>query len=276
MHFLILNSLFISSVGFSLTYFSFLLFNIIPNFNLIFAMFFVILSIYNLNKLTDKCEDLVNLPERKNYVLGNEKTIIIVVILSYFIALLLGLSVNILAAIVLMFPLFAGILYSINLFSKIPRLKNITGAKNVTAALSWTIEIIALPLTCLYKGTLITILVSFFIFINLLVNAIIFDIRDIEGDRANNIKTIPVAIGRSKTRKMLLAAQSTLIPWLAVSIYWGLFTRYIPVLIFCTIYGYWYINYFCNTEKIPKFATDLLVDGEWIFVAVMCFIITII
>ncbi|MCZ3366118.1 UbiA family prenyltransferase [Methanobacterium veterum] len=274
--FLILNSLFISLVCFSLTYFSFLMFDLEPNLKLLFAMFFTMFGVYNLNKLTDKEEDSVNLPERANYILGNEKAIIIITILSYFTALLLGIFVNILDLIVILFPLFAGIIYSVKLLPKIPRLKDITGMKNIIAALSWTVGIVFLPVISSYKGFIITILISSFIFINLLVNAIIFDIRDIKGDRKNNIKTIPVVIGRQKTEKMLLIIHSILIPWLVLSIYWGFFTRYLPVLIFCIIYGYWYIYYFCNAEKIPKFATDILVDGEWIFVALLCFIITII
>ncbi|MGB9978952.1 UbiA family prenyltransferase [Methanobacterium sp.] len=274
--FLILNSLFISLVCFSLTYFSFLMFDLEPNFKLILAMFFTMFGVYNLNKLTDKEEDSVNLPERAKYVLGNEQFIIIIIIISYFTALLLGLFVNILAVIVLLFPLFAGILYSVELSPKIPRLKDITGMKNIIAALSWTVGIVFLPVISFYKGFIITILILSFIFINLIINAVLFDIRDIKGDKANNIKTIPVVIGRSKTKKMLLAIHSSLIPWLALSIYWGFFTRYLPVLIFCIIYGYWLIHYFCNTEKVPKFATDILVDGEWILVAILCFIITII
>ena len=274
--FLILNSLFISFVCFSLTYFSFLMFDLEPNLKLLLAMFFTMFGVYNLNKLTDKEEDSVNLPERANYVLGNEQAIITITILSYFTALLLGIFVNILAVIVLLFPLFAGIIYSVELSPKIPRLKDITGMKNIIAALSWTVGIVFLPVICFYEGFITTILLSFFIFINLIVNAVIFDIRDIKGDQENNIKTIPVVIGRQKTKKMLLIIHSTLIPWLVISIYWGFFTRYLPVLIFCIIYGYSYIYYFCSTEKIPKYAVDLLVDGEWIFVAILCFIITII
>ncbi|WP_424354175.1 UbiA family prenyltransferase [Methanobacterium sp. MBAC-LM] len=252
------------------------MFDLEPNLKLLLAMFFTMFGIYNLNKLTDKEEDSVNLPERKKYILGNETFIIVITILSYFTAILLGIFVNILDAIVLLFPLFAGILYSVKLSPRIPRLKNITGMKNIIAALSWTVGVIFLPVIYFYKGLAITVLLSFFIFIKLVVNAVIFDIRDIKGDRENNIKTIPVVVGRSKTKKLLLTIHSTLIPWLAVSIYWGFFTRYLPVLIFCIIYGYGYIHYFCNTEKVPKYAIDLLVDGEWIFVAALCFIITLI
>ena len=252
------------------------MFNTEPDLKLLFAMFFTMLGIYSLNKLTDKDEDSINLPERADYVTGNEKPLLFILLISYLIAILLGFSVNIWAVLIILFPLFAGIIYSVEISPKIPRLKNITGMKNIIVVLSWTVGSTFLPAICVYKGVIITALIFSFIFIKIFVNAVIFDIRDIEGDRENNIKTIPVVIGRQKTKKMLLIIQSSLIPWLALSIYWGFFTRYLPVLIFCIIYGYLYIYYFCNTEKVPKYATDLLVDGEWIFVAILCFIITII
>lgn len=252
------------------------MFNLEPNPKLLFAMFFTMFGIYSLNKLTDKDEDSVNLPERANYVVGNERFLLVVSILSSSLTLLLGFLVNIQAVIILLFPLFAGIIYSVEISPNIPRLKNITGMKNIIVVLSWTVGATFLPAICSNNKDIITLLVFYFIFIKIFVNAVIFDIRDIEGDSKSNIKTIPVAIGRSKTRKMLLIIHSSLIPWLAVSIYWGFFTNYLPVLIFCILYGYWYIHYFCNSEKVPKFATDLLVDGEWLFVAALCFIINII
>ena len=252
------------------------MFNTEPDLKLLFAMFFTMLGIYSLNKLTDKDEDSINLPERANYVIGNEKPLIFILVISYLIAILLGFSVNIWAVIIILFPLFAGIIYSVEISPKIPRLKNITGMKNIIVVLSWTVGSTFLPAICVYKCVIITALVFSFIFIKIFVNAVVFDIRDIEGDQKNNIKTIPVVIGRQKTKKMLFIIHSTLIPWLAVSLYLGFFTQYIPVLIFCIIYGYWYIHYFCNVEKVPKYATDLFVDGEWIVVAILCFIITII
>jgi 4-hydroxybenzoate polyprenyltransferase len=252
------------------------MFNTEPDFKLLFAMFFTMLGIYSLNKLTDKDEDSINLPERADYVIGNEKPLLFILVISYLIAILLGFSVNIWAVIVILFPLFAGIIYSVEISHNIPRLKNITGMKNVIVVLSWTVGSTFLPTICAYKGIILTALIFSFIFIKIFVNAVIFDIRDIKGDKENNIKTVPVVIGRSKTKKMLFAIHSLLIPWLALSIYWGFFTRYLPVLVFCIIYGYWHIHYFCNTEKIPKFATDILVDGEWILVAALCVIITLI
>ncbi len=233
-------------------------------------------SIYSLNKLTDAKEDSVNLPERTRYIQYNQQLILLLSIFSCFAAILLGFLVSFLSIFIILFPFIVGIFYSIQINPKLPRLKNITGVKNLMVALSWAVTVSLLPETYLYDISNMVSLIFYFIFVKFFINTVIFDIRDIEGDRKNNIKTIPVVIGQQKTKKMLLIIHSTLIPWIVVSIYCGFFTRYLPVLIFCIIYGYWYIHYFCNTEKIPKYATDLLVDGEWIFVAALCFIITLI
>ena len=231
-------------------------------------------TIYSLNKLTDREEDSVNSPERTSYIQRNGKLILVLSIASCSIAILLGFSVKPLTIPIFLFPLLVGIIYSIQIHPKIPRLKDITGIKSVMVATSWAVLTTFLPAIYLQNIIIIIPLIFYFFFTKIFVNTVIFDVRDIEGDQKNNIRTIPVAIGRTKTKKMLLIIHSSLIPWLAVSMYLDLFTRYIPVLIFCIIYGFWYINYFCN-NKIPQFATDILIDGEWLFVAVFCFIINI-
>ena len=273
--FFILSSIFVSANCLFATYFSYLLFETEPNFKLLFAVFCITFTVYNLNKLTDKKEDLVNLPERMSYI-QDEELLIFVMLISWFMAILLSFSVNFLIIPLILFPFIAGILYSIQIHPKIPRFKDITGLKSFIVAISWVAVVSFIPSIYLQNVNIKITLISYLIFIKLFVNAVVFDIRDIEGDRENNIKTIPVVMGLSKTKKLLFAIHSTLIPWLAVSLYLGFFTRYLPVLIFCIIYGYWYIHYFCTTQKIPKFATDILVDGEWILIAALCFIITII
>ncbi|MEN4006604.1 MAG: UbiA family prenyltransferase [Methanobacteriaceae archaeon] len=275
--FLVLSSLFISINCLLATYFSFLLFNIKPNLNLLLAAFFVTFTIYNLNKLTDKEEDSVNLPERADYVQGNERLLLLSSILSCFTALLLGFLVNFWTIPVILFPFIVGVFYSMRIHPKIPRLKDVVGVKSFIVALSWTVGATFTPAVYSQKATIVIILIFYFFFIKLFVNTILFDVRDIEGDKKSGVKTIPVAIGRSKTKKLLLAIHSSLIPWLVVSMLLGLFTRYLPVLIFCIVYGYWYINHFCNeNKKIQGFPLDLLVDGEWLFVAALCFVVDIV
>ncbi|MFU8767011.1 MAG: hypothetical protein ACNA7I_05015 [Candidatus Methanoperedens sp.] len=90
-----------------------------------------------------------------------------------------------------------------------------------------------------------------------------------EGDRLNGVRTIPVFLGREKTKNILLLLNSTLILWLIFSYNNGFFQSYLPILIFSIFYGYGYILYYSREGiKIGK-SIDLVVDGEWIPVVLL-------
>lgn len=273
--FLVSNSLFIALVCVFLTYTSFEFLNVQPNVVLLFAVFLSTFSIYSLNRLTDMEEDLINAPEREVYVKGKEKTLLALCILSYGVALLLGFLVKPESILVLLFPLFIGVLYSMEFSRNIPRLKNISGMKNISVSLSWTVGAVFLPLIFKYPGFLVISLLFYFVFVKCLVDTISFDIRDIEGDKKSGVKTIPVLLGRSKTRLLLLGVQSTLIIWLSVAILKGVFVHYWLIFAFSIIYGYWLIQYFSKDRKLKVFSRDLFVDGEWMILAALCFMINI-
>jgi len=83
----------------------------------------------------------------------------------------------------------------------------------------------------------------------------------------NNVITLPVFLGVNKTKKLLLLLNSTLIIWVIFS--HTFFYRYLFILIFSIVYGYWYILYFTKEGiKIGK-SIDLLVDGEFIMIAIL-------
>jgi 4-hydroxybenzoate polyprenyltransferase len=268
--FLVFNSLFISLVCVFLTFASFKFLNVSMNITLLLAVFLSTFSVYSLNRLTDMEEDSVNIPERGAYIQGKEKILLIYCVLSYLVALILGWLVNPGTVIVLLFPLIIGIFYSIEVSHKVPRFKNIPGMKNIIVTLSWTVGAVFIPLVCKYPGILDTAMLFFFFFIKLFINAISFDIRDIEGDKKNGVKTIPVLLGRIKTKILLYGVHSSLIIWLSFIVLEGIFISYWPVFLFSIIYGYVYIHIFSKNRKFGKFSRDLFVDGEWIFVALCC------
>ena len=69
--FLIISSIFIAIIGFLLPYFSFLLYEVRVNFNLLLASFLLTFAVYSFNKLTDIKEDSVNVPERAGFIEKN-------------------------------------------------------------------------------------------------------------------------------------------------------------------------------------------------------------
>lgn len=146
--------------------------------------------VYSLDKISGSKEDLLNTPERAilaNYPIHQ------LAILAYLAAFLITIAtdwhkwycVAVFGA--------AGCLYAIPLFRG-RRLKDIPGLKAPYVALTCTICFAGLV------GAGYSL-----IFILILINTAIFDMRDLVGDRAAGVKSIPVLVGASRTIWLLAA-----------------------------------------------------------------------
>jgi len=264
--FFISTSLFLAINGSFKVFFSGLLFDFF-SFNMVLITFLTTFSTYGLNKLTDLKEDSINTPERAKAIKKIELFFKLSVVVSFFLSLILGFFESIFTLPVLLFPLLLGILYSVRLSSNFPRLKDITGVKNLTIALSWAVGSTFLPAIYLSEKKIALILLIFYLFfLKSYINSVIFDVRDIEGDRLSGVRTIPVFLGLARTKNLLLFLNSTLVVWLIVINFY--LPRYTAVLLFAVAYGFWYILHFCREGIKPGKSLDLLVDGEFIIIAI--------
>ena len=268
--FLTISSLFIAINATLVAYISFLLYGVSVDLGLLLAAFFVTFTVYALNKLTDLKEDAINMPGRAGFIEKNKHCLICAVIASFIAALFISFSKSPFAVFIVLFPFCIGVVYSVKISNF--RLKDITGVKNIVVALSWAVMEAFLPLAVSAPTFILTILIFYFIFTKILISATVFDVRDIEGDRLNNVRTIPVVLGREKTKNLLLILNSTLLAWLVLSYLLGFFHRYILVLIFSIIYGYGYIIHFCRDEVKAGKSLELFGDGEWIPVVILCLV----
>lgn len=107
-------------------------------------------------------------------------------------------------------------------------------------------------------------LVFYFFFIKSFINTVLFDLMDVEGDKLTGAMTIPVVMGASRTIKLLLILNTSLIAIIYLAVTYHLFSVLVIPMIFCIIYGYAYILYFSGTKN--RFQMDIMVDGEWILV----------
>lgn len=271
--FLVSSSLFVALALFSVVYFSFLALNITPDFPMFFAAFLVTFSLYNLNKITDKEEDTFNNPERLTFITNRTHILLTFSVISYIFAIFIGItSGKIEAIIVLLLPLWVAILYSVRIAPGFRRLKDIFIAKSlsVTIGLVFSTSLLAY---IYFQNIYIIFFWIFFLFVKLFINTILFDVRDIAGDRKLNINTIPAVLGFKKTKYLLILLNSFLIPWIAVVLYLKFFLALFPVLVFSLFYGYWCIFHFCNSKKKSSLSYDLLVDGEWmVLVTILVFL----
>jgi 4-hydroxybenzoate polyprenyltransferase len=222
--------------------------------------FLLTFAVYNLNKVTDKAEDFVNRPETatkstKFFLFPSLAALTV----SFYVCFQIGLR----AMMVLLCTFIIALLYSFKITESIPRLKEIVGVKSLMVALSWGVTGSVLP-ACTQQVEGLKIILAFtYIFIQLLVNTVLCDVRDMNGDKASGMETIPLVLGAKNTKRLLTGVNSLLIPWLIYCMINGLFMNYVPALLFGIIYGYIIIYMFSRTNS-DKLLVDLAVDGEWI------------
>jgi 4-hydroxybenzoate polyprenyltransferase len=251
--------LLLSLNGSMVAVFSFHLFGLKAPSILLLATFLVTLSTYSLNKVTDKTEDSINLP--KSTKLVNYSLFISLV--SMATGLTIGWLYGFLSFIVLLAPLAIGLIYSIKPAKSIPRLKAVLGGKSIAVAISWALTGSLLPATVNLVDLEKIIMVFFYIFIRIFVGTVLCDVPDQRGDLASSIKTIPISLGREKTKKLLTIINSLAIVWIIYNAAKGVFIQFIPVTIFGALYGYLTIWYFFK-DKCNWFRAKLMLDGEWI------------
>lgn len=270
------SSLFTAINGFLRTYYSFLLFGALINWNLLLATFLIVFAVYCMNNLIDEKDDEVNSPEKANFVSQNKKILTFAVAFSYIATIILGALENIFAVFVLFFPLFAGIIYSIQISHNIPRLKDIFGVKSLTVAISWAVGTTFLPSIGLNMPVAVIISIFYFFFVKSFVTTVLLDVRDIAGDKENGIITIPVGLGKPRTKNLLLVLTLSLIPVIYILLAYGLSIALFITMAFSIANSYWYVNYICNNDTIHKHVIQLLVHGEWFFMLGLCYITTLV
>lgn len=240
--------------GLGVSLFSFYIFDVPENWYLIISFCFVIMSVYSLNLITDLEEDAVN----KGYKnMENKKSIILFIsVVSYIAALIIGGIENLRSIPVLLIPFITGLLYSVKI--KNFRLKNLFVGKNLTVSISWSLEVSLLPY--LLKSSSVVFFLLIFVFIKGMINTILFDLRDVEGDAKAGVETIPVKLGKYRTLWLLFILNTSLIPLIMT---WKSMLPNLWIFVLIIIYGYAYILYF-YLNQAPKLLYSILVDDEWI------------
>ena len=258
-------TVFVSTVVVAILYVSFLLQGVLISTLLLIATFFLGISIYSLNRVTDLEEDSINLPDRGQFFKKNRDYLLFASLESINIAVILAFFSKPSAIIIILFAFFIAFFYDIG--TRRLRLKNILLLKNITIAGTMTIAAVLLPLVVHTNISFVVLMVAYFIFLNIFIESVLHDVRDIDGDRKAGVRTIPGYLGRNKTRNLLLLLNSTLVVWVAFSLFQTIFYPYIVVLILGVLYGYWSILRFTRPSATTSRPFYSLVTAKWVILA---------
>ncbi len=154
------------------------------------------------------------------------------------------------------FPLCVGLLYSFL------GLKKVVIVKNLSVGVAWGST--ALLTGAFYNNFSLPVWLLFAFFaIELFVNTIIFDVKDIQGDRTHGIITLPVTLGIRRTRRICYALNGVALALLVL----GAAIQWLPLnaLVLCALAAYILAyTYLCN-ETRGRLYFGLVVDGEFMF-----------
>ena len=164
----------------------------------------IMYATYTLDRALECKEDAIN----KSELCGANRTVGLVACMIAFFAgtVLLFLDGIYLAPLL---PFIVGFLYSkgLRIGSSTLKLKGSLGGKNIIVGLTWagTIALIVSQ----WCSSIQTVSIIFFFFgMKLFINSCVNDFKDVQGDIAAGVRTLPAYLGEKLTKKVLLLALS--------------------------------------------------------------------
>ena len=233
----------------------------------VYLIFYVI---YSYNRLEEFEGDFLTNPSRTRHIKKYINylpfvifcsTLVIVFLLIYsgnFWNLIFGLSI-----------LLSGVSYT-KYFKKITR--KIAGFKSFYASFVWALLVLFLSFYYSFPLESSVFLIFTFIFLRLLTNTIFSDIKDIELDKKDNLKTIPILLGKKKTLNYLHIFNIFSFVPIVVGVSMNLLPLFsLTLLIFC-LYSIFYLKMVGYKKTDVCRLSYMMVDGEYLFWPIILFL----
>lgn len=222
------------------------------------------LMIYSYDYYKDIDKDIKNNSERAiflkkkadkyPFIFGFYFLLLISLLVLYANYSLIGFIVAIMAG---------GILYNVvlkDLTKKIPAFKNV-----FTASI-WAMVGAFFPLLYYSMGMNLSFIIIFLlIFLRTMINVIFFDLKDIDNDKSDDLKTLPVMLGKENTTKLLHFINVVAFFPLILGIYFNIVNIAAVFLLPFVFYGYFYISKAnsASSNELEK-AAHTLADLEYV------------
>lgn len=213
------------------------------------AGFLIIYATYTFDRIIGGEEDTINRSELR----GARKDIALVICSIAFVsgAFLLYLDDLFLISLI---PVIVGALYSkgVHIGKFHLKLKGGLGIKNFTVALTWGAFITGIILRDSGSVSTSASVFSFF-FVKTFINTIVNDFRDIKGDKAAGLMTLPIYLGEKGTKMLLMVIHLIEHGLKAIIMICGILECELIIVISCLLSGIIYILIVCSpTNNLPK------------------------
>ncbi len=237
---------------------------------LVIIVYLLLQIVYNYDHYTFLEEDSKNNPNRTNHLKKYQKffPIFLVIYSSLFFGLLYIFG-NTISFIFGTFLLTLGLLYTI--FCK-KLTSKIVGFKNFYTSFSVSLLVIFVTFHSFYEINILSLIFILFIFIRLLVNTSFCDLKDMDIDKKQNLKTLPIYFGKQKFLTFLHILNFISFILLSTAIVTGIAPSFSIFLLLFFPYVYYYIKKAKKTDTDLQSLSSFAVDGEFIIWPILLFI----
>lgn len=249
---------------------------LVPDLILLLTIFLMMWGVYRVNRILDMKEDSLNNPARIKRLNKTKGKFFLWIppIIAFLLALALAFVTNKLAFLVIVIAFLWIIGYSVKIRG-FRRIKEVLILKTAYASVAWGMLVFIATFMLSRNIMISTWSVFLLVLINISINEIMYDIRDINGDKKAGIHTFPVVLGLKKSKQILLALVviEVLLPIALI------YLNYLPLpIIFLSILsGYtYYLIKLLDTKKSSNFLFNVLVGGEQILWPIAYLVILII
>ncbi len=230
-----------------------------------------VFSMHLFNHYTDPSPANFNEPYRVSFYRHHKTILLGLAFLSLAGTLALSLHLGLFPFILLAFMSLMGAVYRLKVippgWSILPhrRLVEIPGSKDLFLALAWSLVIVVLQ--SLSKGDKLSPVfgVAFaFTFILSMVRSSLFSLKDIQGDRIVGRETLPIILGKGKTKLLLITILACLTLLLSFSAIWGWTSSLSIWLLLPVAYAYFYLYLYHRRFIFQGILSEAVVDTGFI------------
>jgi len=221
---------------------------------------------YMMNRSAEIEQDITSHPERTAHLSSRRRYLPIISGGSFLLGYALALTVNITFFGALLIPLGLSLLYSVG--SKklvgvfgVSKLKDKLLVKNLAISLGWSLIPVLVGLYYLRFAPVLGF-IALFIFLRGMGSTMFFDIRDVEGDREQGIKTVPVVYGAPVTYKAIVALDVVGLVYLGSAVIVGVLPVFALVLAALPLYALGYAAFARRPGADLSFICDNVADAE--------------
>ncbi|MDI6784165.1 MAG: 4-hydroxy-3-methylbut-2-enyl diphosphate reductase [bacterium] len=250
----------------------------VPELRYILVAFFYICSMHVFNSFTDKSAKEYDQPERVVFRRKYRVPLLWFAGISAFSSLLISATLGWLPITILLFASLAGLFYSLQIIPKrlqktvrYRSFKAIPGSKDVFMALAWVMVTVLIPFLsqARYRIEMDDIIALGFAFGIVFIRSIMFDMKELEGDRIIGKETLPIMLGRKNANRLLDILFILLTAGLILS-YLFRWTSPFSLVLVGTI-GYILLYRYLHKTKVigEELLFETVVDGQFLFTGLL-------